>query len=170
MALVLFSIVGQCVMVTANELVMIFIGLEISIVVPAILAGYWCRRRWQRNNELASSISCWDRLLPRFCYTACRLMYVSDGIDQSERYPDPLSGGHPGHAGSGRGGADFRGALRSRFRCASCSGWAPDNTRARRRRFPHSSTALDLRLLPSGSSARVPGRAGADLRHAGLRW
>jgi len=39
-ALVLFSIVGQCVMVSANELVMIFIGLEISSIASYILAGY----------------------------------------------------------------------------------------------------------------------------------
>jgi len=37
-ALILFSIVGQCVMVTANELVMIFIGLEISSIASYILA------------------------------------------------------------------------------------------------------------------------------------
>lgn len=31
-ALVVFSVAGQCVMVTANELIMIFIGLEISSI------------------------------------------------------------------------------------------------------------------------------------------
>ena len=50
-ALVLFSIVGQCVMVTANELVMIFIGLEISSIASYILAGYL--RDDARNNEAA---------------------------------------------------------------------------------------------------------------------
>ncbi len=39
-ALILFSVVGQCVMVTANELIMIFIGLEISSIATYILAGY----------------------------------------------------------------------------------------------------------------------------------
>ena len=50
-ALVLFSIVGQCVMVTANELIMIFIGLEISSIASYILAGYL--RDDARNNEAA---------------------------------------------------------------------------------------------------------------------
>src|SRR5581483_9188723 len=50
-ALLLFSIVGQCVMVTANELVMIFIGLEISSIATYILAGYL--RDDTRNNEAA---------------------------------------------------------------------------------------------------------------------
>ncbi len=50
-ALVLFSIVGQCLMVSANELVMIFIGLEISSISSYVLAGYL--RKDTRNNEAA---------------------------------------------------------------------------------------------------------------------
>jgi len=50
-ALIIFSIVGQCVMVTANELIMIFIGLEISSIASYVLAGYL--RDDPRNNESA---------------------------------------------------------------------------------------------------------------------
>src|SRR5205823_7076920 len=50
-ALILFSVMGQCVMVTANELIMIFIGLEISSIASYILAGYL--RDDARNNESA---------------------------------------------------------------------------------------------------------------------
>jgi NADH-quinone oxidoreductase subunit N len=50
-ALLLFSISGQCVMATANELIMIFIGLEISSIATYILAGYL--RDDKRNNEAA---------------------------------------------------------------------------------------------------------------------
>ena len=50
-ALLLFSVTGQCVMVTANELIMIFIGLEISSIATYILAGYL--RDDKRNNEAA---------------------------------------------------------------------------------------------------------------------
>jgi NADH-quinone oxidoreductase subunit N len=50
-ALVLFSIVGQCIMVSANELIMIFIGLEISSIASYILAGFL--RDDPRNNEAA---------------------------------------------------------------------------------------------------------------------
>ena len=50
-ALILFSIVGQFVMVTANELIMIFIGLEISSIASYVLAGYL--RDDPRNNESA---------------------------------------------------------------------------------------------------------------------
>jgi NADH-quinone oxidoreductase subunit N len=50
-ALLIFSVMGQCVMVTANELIMIFIGLEISSISSYILAGYL--RDDPRNNESA---------------------------------------------------------------------------------------------------------------------
>src|SRR5579863_29478 len=50
-ALILFSVVGQCVMVTANELIMIFIGLEISSIASYVLAGYL--RDDRRANEAA---------------------------------------------------------------------------------------------------------------------
>ena len=50
-ALLLFSIVGQCLMVTANELIMVFIGLEISSIATYVLAGYL--RDDKRNNESA---------------------------------------------------------------------------------------------------------------------
>jgi len=50
-ALILFSIVGQSIMASANELIMIFIGLEISSIASYILAGYL--RDDARNNESA---------------------------------------------------------------------------------------------------------------------
>lgn len=39
-ALLLYSIVGQCLMVAGNELIVIFIGLEISSIASYVLAGY----------------------------------------------------------------------------------------------------------------------------------
>jgi NADH-quinone oxidoreductase subunit N len=50
-ALLLFSITGQCLMATANELIMIFVGLEISSIASYILAGYL--RDDRRANESA---------------------------------------------------------------------------------------------------------------------
>ena len=48
---VLFSLVGQCLMAAANELIMVFIGIEISSISSYILAGYL--RDDKRNNESA---------------------------------------------------------------------------------------------------------------------
>jgi NADH-quinone oxidoreductase subunit N len=50
-ALLLFSIAGQCLMAAANDLIIIFIGLEISSIASYILAGYL--RDDKRANEAA---------------------------------------------------------------------------------------------------------------------
>ncbi|MBM3813994.1 MAG: NADH-quinone oxidoreductase subunit N [Acidimicrobiia bacterium] len=50
-ALLLYSMTGQCLLSTANELIMVFIGLEISSIATYILAGYL--RDDARNNESA---------------------------------------------------------------------------------------------------------------------
>lgn len=50
-ALLVFSVVGQSLMASANELIMIFIGLEISSISSYIMAGYI--RDDGRNNESA---------------------------------------------------------------------------------------------------------------------
>jgi NADH-quinone oxidoreductase subunit N len=50
-ALLLFAIMGQCLMAASNDLMMIFIGLEISSIATYILAGYL--RNDKRNNEAA---------------------------------------------------------------------------------------------------------------------
>lgn len=50
-ALLLFCVMGQSVMVSANDLLMVFIGLEISSISTYVLAGYL--RDDKRNNEAA---------------------------------------------------------------------------------------------------------------------
>jgi NADH-quinone oxidoreductase subunit N len=50
-ALVLFSVVGQCVLATAADLIMVFIGLEISSIATYVLADFL--RDDRRNNESA---------------------------------------------------------------------------------------------------------------------
>ena len=50
-ALLLFSIAGQCMMAAANDLIIVFIGLEISSISSYVLAGYL--RDDKRSNEAA---------------------------------------------------------------------------------------------------------------------
>jgi NADH-quinone oxidoreductase subunit N len=50
-ALLLFSIAGQCLMASANDLIIVFIGLEISSIASYVLAGYL--RDDKRSNESA---------------------------------------------------------------------------------------------------------------------
>jgi NADH-quinone oxidoreductase subunit N len=50
-ALLLYSVAGQCLMASSDELIMVFIGLEISSISSYILVGYL--REDQRANEAA---------------------------------------------------------------------------------------------------------------------
>jgi NADH-quinone oxidoreductase subunit N len=50
-SLILFSLVGQCMLATANNLIMVFIALEISSIATYVLAGFL--RNDRRNNESA---------------------------------------------------------------------------------------------------------------------
>ncbi len=50
-SLILFSLVGQCVLATSTDLIMVFIGLEISSIATYVLAGFL--RDDRRNNESA---------------------------------------------------------------------------------------------------------------------
>jgi NADH-quinone oxidoreductase subunit N len=50
-SLLLFSLIGQCMLSTANDLFMLFLGLEISSIATYVLAGYL--RGDRRNNESA---------------------------------------------------------------------------------------------------------------------
>ncbi len=50
-ALLLFSLAGQCLMAASNDLIMVFIGLEISSISSYVLAGYL--RDDKRANEAA---------------------------------------------------------------------------------------------------------------------
>src|ERR1022692_1148265 len=50
-ALLIFSIAGQCLMAAANDLIVVFIGLEISSIASYVLAGYF--RDDKRSNEAA---------------------------------------------------------------------------------------------------------------------
>jgi NADH-quinone oxidoreductase subunit N len=50
-ALLLFSIAGQCLMAAANDLMIVFLGLEISSIASYVLAGYL--RDDKRSNESA---------------------------------------------------------------------------------------------------------------------
>ena len=50
-ALLMYSVMGQCIMAAANDLIIVFIGLEISSIASYVLAGYLRDRR--QANEAA---------------------------------------------------------------------------------------------------------------------
>src|SRR6476660_9389370 len=77
-ALILFSVVGQCVMVAANELIMIFIGLEISSIASYVLAGYL--RDDPRNNESALKYFLLGSFATAFFLYGVALVYGVTGV------------------------------------------------------------------------------------------
>jgi NADH-quinone oxidoreductase subunit N len=76
-ALVLFSVVGQSVMVTANELIMIFIGLEISSIASYVLADYL--RDDRRGNEAALKYFLLGSFATAFLLYGIALIYGATG-------------------------------------------------------------------------------------------
>jgi NADH-quinone oxidoreductase subunit N len=81
-ALVLFSVVGQCVMVTANDLIMVFIGLEISSISSYVLAGYL--RDDKRANEAALKYFLLGSFATAFLLYGIALIYGATGTTNLE--------------------------------------------------------------------------------------
>ncbi|MGH9660092.1 MAG: NADH-quinone oxidoreductase subunit N [Bryobacteraceae bacterium] len=76
-ALVLFSVTGQCVMVAATELIVIFIGIEISSIASYVLAGYL--RDDKRNNEAALKYFLLGSFATAFLLYGVSLIYGATG-------------------------------------------------------------------------------------------
>jgi NADH-quinone oxidoreductase subunit N len=76
-ALLLFSIAGQCLMAAANDLIIIFIGLEISSIASYILAGYL--RDDKRANEAALKYFLLGSFATAFFLYGVALIYGATG-------------------------------------------------------------------------------------------
>ena len=76
-ALLLFSIAGQSLMAAANDLIVIFIGLEISSIASYVLAGYF--RDDKRSNEAALKYFLLGSFATAFFLYGVALIYGSTG-------------------------------------------------------------------------------------------
>ncbi len=76
-ALLLYSVAGQCLMAAANELVLMFIGLEISSIASYILAGYL--RGDKRANEAAIKYFLLGSFATAFLLYGIALLYGATG-------------------------------------------------------------------------------------------
>ncbi|HUK15738.1 MAG TPA: NADH-quinone oxidoreductase subunit N [Bryobacteraceae bacterium] len=76
-ALLLFSIAGQSIMASANDLIIIFIGLEISSIASYILAGYF--RDDKRANEAALKYFLLGSFATAFFLYGIALIYGATG-------------------------------------------------------------------------------------------
>jgi NADH-quinone oxidoreductase subunit N len=92
-ALVLFSVAGQCVMVTANDLIMVFIGLEISSIASYVLAGYL--RDDRRANEAALKYFLLGSFATAFLLYGVALLYGATGSTNLSGIRAAVSSGAP---------------------------------------------------------------------------
>jgi len=76
-ALLLYSVAGQCIMASADELIVIFIGLEISSISSYVLAGYL--RNDKRANEAATKYFLLGSFATAFLLYGIALIYGATG-------------------------------------------------------------------------------------------
>lgn len=124
-ALVLFSIVGQCIMVDSNELVMIFIGLEISSIASYILAGYL--RDDPRNNESALKYFLLGSFATAFLLYGVAWIYGATGsTNLAQIHTALLSGAGTATSLIGVAAALIFVGLAFKISAVPFQGWAPD--------------------------------------------
>jgi NADH-quinone oxidoreductase subunit N len=75
--LLLFSVAGQCIMVTANELIMVFIGIEVSSISSYVMAGFL--RDDKRSNESALKYFLLGSFATAFLLYGIALVYGATG-------------------------------------------------------------------------------------------
>jgi NADH-quinone oxidoreductase subunit N len=124
-ALLLFSIVGQSIMAAANELIMIFIGLEISSIATYILAGYL--RDDPRNNESALKYFLLGSFATAFLLYGIAWIYGATGSTNLGEIRLVLRGiAAPGLGMAGTAAALMFVGLAFKVSAAPFQVWAPD--------------------------------------------
>jgi NADH-quinone oxidoreductase subunit N len=92
-ALLIFSIAGQCMMAAANDLIIVFIGLEISSIASYVLAGYF--RDDKRSNEAALKYFLLGSFATAFFLYGVALIYGSTGSVNLTSVRAVISGQNP---------------------------------------------------------------------------
>jgi NADH-quinone oxidoreductase subunit N len=95
-ALLLFSIAGQCLMAAANDLIIVFIGLEISSIASYVLAGYF--RDDKRSNEAALKYFLLGSFATAFFLYGVALIYGATGSVNLTAARAVIAGQGPGGA------------------------------------------------------------------------
>lgn len=88
-ALLLFSIAGQCLMAAANDLMIVFIGLEIASISSYVLAGYL--RDDKRSNEAALKYFLLGSFATAFFLYGVALVYGTTGTVNLTGVRDAIS-------------------------------------------------------------------------------
>jgi NADH-quinone oxidoreductase subunit N len=93
-ALLLYSVAGQCIMVSAHELIVLFIGLEISSISTYVLAGFL--RREKLANEAAVKYFLLGSFATAFLLYGIALIYGATGSTSLSAIRQALEHGKPG--------------------------------------------------------------------------
>lgn len=123
-ALVVFSIAGQCVMVTANELIVLFIGLEISSISSYILAGFL--RDDKRANESALKYFLLGSFATGFLLYGIAWIYGLTGSTNLQTIQQTLSAGSTNTVLVGLAAALMFVGFSFKVSAAPFQVWAPD--------------------------------------------
>ena len=124
-ALLLFSIAGQSLMAASNELIMVFIGLEISSISSYVLAGYL--RDDKRANEASVKYFLLGSFATAFFLYGVALIYGSTGTINLTAVRAAVSGPNaPSPAFIGLAAALMFVGLGFKVSAAPFQIWAPD--------------------------------------------
>jgi NADH-quinone oxidoreductase subunit N len=123
-ALILFSLVGQSIMASANELIMIFIGLEISSIASYILAGYL--RDDARNNESALKYFLLGSFATAFLLYGVAWIYGATGFTNLTAIRRALLTGNEPVALAGTAAALIFVGFAFKISAVPFQSWAPD--------------------------------------------
>ncbi|MDE3198157.1 MAG: NADH-quinone oxidoreductase subunit N [Acidobacteriota bacterium] len=123
-ALLLFSISGQCLMAASNDLIMIFIGLEISSIASYILAGYL--RNDKRNNEAALKYFLLGSFATAFFLYGVAIIYGVTGTTKLDAIREALTAPGMSYAGVAIAAGLMIVGLGFKVSGAPFQMWAPD--------------------------------------------
>ena len=122
--LLLFSLAGQCLMVAANELMMVFIGLEVSSIASYILAGYL--RDDKRGNEAALKYFLLGSFATAFLLYGVAWIYGMTGSTNLLEIREAITKGVPSMTMVSAAAGLMLVGFAFKISAAPFQGWAPD--------------------------------------------
>jgi NADH-quinone oxidoreductase subunit N len=125
-SLLLYSVAGQSIMVSANELIVLFIGLEISSISSYVLAGYL--RREKLGNEAAAKYFLLGSFATGFLLYGIALIYGATGSTNLDAIAQVLANPRMAPAGllAGTAAALMLVGFAFKVSAAPFQVWAPD--------------------------------------------
>ncbi|MBM3783057.1 MAG: NADH-quinone oxidoreductase subunit N [Acidobacteria bacterium] len=122
--LLLFSLAGQCLMAASNELMMVFIGLEVSSIASYILAGYL--RDDKRGNESAIKYFLLGSFATAFLLYGVSWIYGMTGTTNLTAIREALTKGVPSETMVAASAALMLIGFAFKVSAAPFQIWAPD--------------------------------------------